>query len=199
MVARRSVLQGLVGALCISEAALAMEPTALGAWSGILQAGSQRLRLKFDIGREKGSLFSIDQGGGPIPFEVVSLTPQIELRVPAIRAAYRGKQTGPDRIEGEWDQGMAMPLVLLRGDAGLHAPLAEAKPLDLEALKQLRQGAGAPALAAMVSWAGQEPRIWVDGERAIDSHVATSSEDKWHIGSVTKSMTATLVARLVEA
>ncbi|HEY0685966.1 MAG TPA: serine hydrolase domain-containing protein [Steroidobacter sp.] len=200
MVARRSVLQGLLGTLCMSEAARAMEPTAIGAWSGILQAGSQRLRLKFDIGPEKGSLFSIDQGAGPIPLEVVSLTPQaIELKVPAIRASYRGKQTGPDRIEGEWDQGMAMPLVLLRGDAGLQAPLAETKPLDLAALKELRQRAGAPALGAMVSWAGEAPQIWVDGERAVGSRVATSLEDRWHIGSITKSMTATLVARLVEA
>lgn len=200
MIARRTVLQGLVGTACLSHAALAMEPTATGAWSGILQAGSQKLKLKLDIGPEKGSLFSIDQGGGPIPFEVVSLTPQaIHLEVPAIRATYHGKMTAPDRIEGEWNQGMGLPLVLLRGDAGLNATQAETKPLDLAALKELRQRSGAPALAAMVTWATAAPKIWVDGERAIDSRVTASSDDKWHIGSITKSMTATLVARLVEA
>lgn len=200
MIARRTVLHGLIGMACWSHAAMAMEPTATGAWSGILQAGSQKLRLKFDIGAEKGSLFSIDQGGGPIPLEVVSLEPQaIHLKLPAIRASYHGKLTAPDRIEGEWNQGMSMPLVLLRGDAGLNATRAETKPLDLAALKELRQRAGAPALAAMAAWATEAPKIWVDGERAIDSHVAASSDDKWHIGSVTKSMTATLVARLVDA
>ena len=39
----------------------------------------------------------------------------------------------------------------------------------------------------------------VSGERKIDSGVALSLSDQWHIGSVTKSVTATMIGRLVEA
>jgi CubicO group peptidase (beta-lactamase class C family) len=42
-------------------------------------------------------------------------------------------------------------------------------------------------------------QVWVDGERAIGTNVAVRVDDAWHLGSVTKSMTATLVARLVDA
>ena len=38
----------------------------------------------------------------------------------------------------------------------------------------------------------------VYGERETKSGVPVSIDDKWHIGSVTKSMTATMIARLVE-
>ncbi|MBV1910890.1 MAG: beta-lactamase family protein, partial [Kangiellaceae bacterium] len=38
----------------------------------------------------------------------------------------------------------------------------------------------------------------VSGERKIDSGVALSLTDQWHIGSVTKSVTATMIGRLVE-
>jgi CubicO group peptidase (beta-lactamase class C family) len=36
------------------------------------------------------------------------------------------------------------------------------------------------------------------GERRLGSGVAVTINDLWHIGSCTKSMTATLIARLVE-
>mgnify|MGYP000088373913 CR=1 FL=1 len=38
----------------------------------------------------------------------------------------------------------------------------------------------------------------VSGERKHDSEVLLSTQDKWHIGSVTKSITSTMIARLVE-
>ncbi len=39
----------------------------------------------------------------------------------------------------------------------------------------------------------------VDGERKIGSGVSVELGDRWHIGSVTKSVTATMIARLVES
>ncbi|MBC7768762.1 MAG: beta-lactamase family protein [Phycisphaerales bacterium] len=39
----------------------------------------------------------------------------------------------------------------------------------------------------------------VDGVRAIGREERATTSDKWHLGSITKSMTATLVARAVEA
>jgi CubicO group peptidase (beta-lactamase class C family) len=42
-------------------------------------------------------------------------------------------------------------------------------------------------------------QFWVDGNRAVGSAVPATKDDLWHLGSITKSMTATLVARLVES
>jgi len=61
-----------------------------------------------------------------------------------------------------------------------------------------RAAAGAPALGCVVQYAGEEPRIAVDGVRIVGGEVAVEATDAWHWGSITKSMTATLVARLVE-
>ncbi len=61
-----------------------------------------------------------------------------------------------------------------------------------------RQEADVPALGLMVVRGDEEPRIAVDGARLMGSDAAVTVEDKWHWGSITKSMTATLAARLVE-
>lgn len=46
---------------------------------------------------------------------------------------------------------------------------------------------------------GEPAVIAVDGLRKLGGDVAVTADDKWHMGSVTKSMTATMIARLVEA
>ncbi len=56
----------------------------------------------------------------------------------------------------------------------------------------------APGVAAGVISDG-DVRIASGGLRAARQGAAISDDDLWHIGSITKSMTATLVARLVEA
>jgi CubicO group peptidase (beta-lactamase class C family) len=61
-----------------------------------------------------------------------------------------------------------------------------------------RAKADVPALGCMVMRAGGEPEIAVDGVRLAGGEAAVKPGDAWHWGSVTKSMTATLVARLVE-
>jgi CubicO group peptidase (beta-lactamase class C family) len=40
--------------------------------------------------------------------------------------------------------------------------------------------------------------VLVDGNRSVEADVAVTRADQWHLGSVTKSMTATLAARIVE-
>jgi CubicO group peptidase (beta-lactamase class C family) len=41
--------------------------------------------------------------------------------------------------------------------------------------------------------------VWVDGERALGTGISVQESDLWHLGSITKSMTASLVGRLVDA
>lgn len=62
----------------------------------------------------------------------------------------------------------------------------------------LVSAAGAPG-AVVASWDGGGARVSVAGVRAIRAGVPVEEDDLWHIGSLTKSMTATLVARLAEA
>lgn len=70
---------------------------------------------------------------------------------------------------------------------------------DLAALADsVRVEATAPALGLALIRPGAAPEIAVAGVRCADSTAAVTASDAWHWGSVTKSMTATLVARLVE-
>jgi CubicO group peptidase (beta-lactamase class C family) len=59
--------------------------------------------------------------------------------------------------------------------------------------------AKAPAMGVGWQFAGGARQVLVDGSRAINTGIAVTRNDKWHLGSITKSMTATLAARLVEA
>lgn len=55
-----------------------------------------------------------------------------------------------------------------------------------------------PALGAIIVRDGIIADVAVDGLRALDSSNAVTVDDKWHIGSITKAMTATVAAILVE-
>ncbi len=55
-----------------------------------------------------------------------------------------------------------------------------------------------PALAAVIVAEGQVADQAAFGLRSITSGAAVTSSDQWHIGSITKGMTATLTAILVE-
>ena len=63
---------------------------------------------------------------------------------------------------------------------------------------ETRLAAKSPGLGLVVMRAGEKPEIAVDGVRVEGEPNRISPDDRWHWGSITKSMTATLVARLVE-
>jgi CubicO group peptidase (beta-lactamase class C family) len=54
-------------------------------------------------------------------------------------------------------------------------------------------------LAAMVMVDGQVEAAAANGERKKGSGVALEIGDRWHLGSITKSITATMIARLIES
>lgn len=75
-----------------------------------------------------------------------------------------------------------------------HPFRAVATPPEAEAV---RAAVGAPA--AGVAWVrGDQEALSVAGRRAIGHDEPVAEDDLWHLGSVTKSMTAVLAARLVE-
>lgn len=175
-----------------------------GEWGGYIQAGPQRLRLRFEIGYDGDGLsvtaYSIDQGGGAFPGEAAALDGDVfTVDFPLVRGRYEGRLVDADTIEGSWSQGASIAMTLVRNpdfDAMLREGLSE--PLTAESLEALRQSAGAPALAvAAVGPAGATSLV--TGVRRAGGEVAATTEDLWHIGSITKSFTGTLVARLAEA
>ncbi len=54
-------------------------------------------------------------------------------------------------------------------------------------------------LAAMVMVDGRIESAVADGERMYGSGVPLELDDRWHLGGITKSITATMVARLIES
>lgn len=67
-----------------------------------------------------------------------------------------------------------------------------------EITRILQEGYGVPALTVITSRGDADPLSAVSGVRQYGSNTRASINDKWHIGSITKSMTATVVAILVE-
>ena len=55
-----------------------------------------------------------------------------------------------------------------------------------------------PAMGVVVVIDGQVIEQAAEGLRSVDDSVAVTDSDRWHLGSLTKSMTATLAAALVE-
>ncbi|WP_019025655.1 serine hydrolase domain-containing protein [Colwellia piezophila] len=79
------------------------------------------------------------------------------------------------------------PLTGMAGDGNLE-----------QIVEYIRIVAGLPALAAVLVHDGQIIEMAATGSRSINSNKAVTIEDKWHLGSLTKSMTSTLAAILVK-
>ena len=170
----------------------------LGDWFATLDVGAAKLRLRLNIGDgPRATLFSIDQGNTPIPASSIRVDgAKLRVEWQVLGASFEGT-LAEDKIAGTFTQGQAFPLTFTR-NAAATAPAA-ILPLTAQRLAILRQKAGAPALiAAARAWNGRSLSL-VDGPRMLGNPAPATPADKWHMGSCTKSMTATLVARLAEA
>lgn len=70
--------------------------------------------------------------------------------------------------------------------------------LDVQRLDQIRLKTRVPAIAVYLKRGETDVFLAASGVRSRDAAVAVTVDDLWHIGSDTKAMTATLIARLVE-
>jgi ribosomal-protein-alanine N-acetyltransferase len=116
-----------------------------GLWFGTLEVASGRLRMKliFDDDRS-ATLYSLDQGGQPIPGTVSAERIQVEF--PSIRGQFIGRKTDPERIEGFWLQnGQDQPLLLQKVDLASPDP-PPSIPLTSEHVAQLREEVGSPTI-----------------------------------------------------
>ena len=69
----------------------------------------------------------------------------------------------------------------------------------LEAVEASREHFGSPALGVLIQSGDDEPLIAVSGVRQLGKDVRAEENDLWLIGSVAKSMTATLLATFVQS
>lgn len=95
------------------------------------------------------------------------------------------------------------------GDQGFKGPAAKPVPTApaagvvgdgrlAELLEWARASQDLPALTAVVLRRGQVAERGAVGLRSTGATVAVTTQDRWQIGSITKSMTATLAALMVE-
>ena len=87
----------------------------------------------------------------------------------------------------------------LAAGLALASPGSAQQPASLDSiLEEVRARADLPALAGAIVQRGEIVAIGAVGLRALGSSERVGLDDHWHIGSDTKAMTATLIARLVE-
>ncbi len=126
---------------------------------------------------------------------------QRQATLPGAGASSGARTLGPVRAP------RALLLALLLGAApsaprsarGAPEPAPEAAPRDLSSLlAPVRREAGMPALGGALVEGGRLVGVGVDGVRRRGSPEPVGLGDRWHLGSCTKAMTATLCALLVE-
>lgn len=200
---RRQALAGigaLGGAMAAGTAHAFAAADYVATWSGTLLAGATKLRLKLIIADgAKAGLFSLDQGGAPIRASAVTLKDDgVVLEFALIGARYEGHLTDKDTLTGTFTQGAPLPLEFKRGD--LFKPTSlPVVPLTAPVLGERRKAADVVAAAAAFAKDGKPATVYADGLRSKTAETPVTVNDLWHLGSNTKSMTATLVARLIEA
>lgn len=85
---------------------------------------------------------------------------------------------------------------VLQGQDKTVAPQRELE--DLRALiAPIRKQHDMPALGACVIVKGKVVALGVDGVRKVGNETPVTTKDRWHLGSCTKAMTATLIAQQV--
>jgi len=172
-----------------------------GTWSAFVGSDDPPTRLKLVIGEDGAtSLSVIDQGELSVG-QLDAAPPRLRFRIENPLITYDGTLHGVNRIVGVCHRGnQEIPLDFVRGDLYTEPPevVFPVAPLTPARLHQLRLMARAPAMGVGWEFAGKKAHLLVDGRRSVDRSVAVEPSDQWHLGSVTKSFTATLVARLVE-
>ena len=187
---------GIFVASCMVPLPLRAQDAIIGDWYGNLDVGITTLKLRLEIlGSDSANLYSISQKNAKIPASEFKIKgDNIYAEFATINAKYEGKlQNG--RINGKFTQGAQFDLVFSRNAAESAPP---PPPLTQGMLDEAVAKSGAPAIIA-ISVAGEaQPKAMVSGIRSVNNDIKAELDDKWHLGSITKSFTALLIAILVE-
>src|SRR5687767_13562872 len=90
-----------------------------------------------------------------------------------------------------------LALFLLVSSVCAHADAALQSFLE-QTITRARDKEHPPAVAALVQINGKIEARTVAGVREAGNTIPASLDDRWHLGSDTKAMTATMIARLAE-
>jgi CubicO group peptidase (beta-lactamase class C family) len=179
-----------------------MDERFLGEWYGLLEAGPQRFRLQFVLNADgSGTVYSLDQGAIALEAGVEIAGTGITVTVPAVQGRFLG-QLEAGRLVGNWNQGATLPVTFQRDAIPAPTPPEPAVPpraLTQADLAALRAQSHAPAMTAAAASRDGRRVSFVDGRRSALVDTPATTQDRWHLGSCTKSMTATLVALAAEA
>jgi CubicO group peptidase (beta-lactamase class C family) len=194
---RRDFILGSACYVAVANYAHAQPAELVGDWSGTLPETGQTIRFQIS---EQGRI-RIFAPNAVYRGTARSLRPNdIQLEWKTIKMRFTGAMVSPDRLEGRFERGVGprnYPLALARGSTPappLDGPIT-GMPTTQADFEALGARARLEAFAAVAQPSGMEPRYWLmsNGRKAV---VAPST--LWQLASVTKSMTATLIARLVE-
>jgi CubicO group peptidase (beta-lactamase class C family) len=201
---RRHVLwlTSAVAGVCLNGGARAEGGNPLfGTWSGTSKDDENYERIKLIIRSETSAAIVFVEIGLSIDATATHLAGEtVDLEFKSIGVRFKGVLNGRDTLNGELTQDHSERITFKRGDPyAVNNTVLAPGPMDTVRLTKLRAVSGAPGVG--VAWArrGRDNAVLVDGLRAVGYPAPVGVTDKWHIGSCTKSMTATLVARLVEA
>ncbi len=192
---RRTIVKGIGAGLMLPNLAFSQEYGSdfAGDWFGVLALGPVSLRLKLRFEGDKVILYSLDQGGAPINGKTKAKDGyEIALEFSQIKAGFKGILKD-GKIIGTFEQGFELPLEFVRNSNDAKPVQKQIAKIDQNILEKLRAESGAPAMIA-----ANNSEILVSGFRAFGKDIKAQSTDKWHIGSITKSFTALLVAKMVD-
>jgi CubicO group peptidase (beta-lactamase class C family) len=173
-----------------------------GRWGGSLSTGPRALRLVLEISPEQGIvLTSVDQGNARIPATGGTCTArEVDLAFASVNGRLKLALDAQGALAGTWHQGPIQPIKFTKLAAGQIPTPMPYGDLQTEVTSALSQS-GAPALTGAFmakKTTGIVVGEAVDGVLVFGQAGQVKQGLKWHVGSITKSMTATLVARLVE-
>jgi CubicO group peptidase (beta-lactamase class C family) len=211
MMTRRLKLGGLVGTMTAGFFGTACgagenNSSALaGRWGGFLAAGGSGLRLVLELSVDQPIvMYSPDQGSTRIPATKGNFTStHVTLEFGSVRAKLKLKLNPAGVLVGTFQQGVTHAIefkLLAIGEEPVRPTPAPFGDLQQE-VNEARSKFALPALAAafVARKNGQVSNLEaVSGVLVQGQSTPVSTGQRWHIGSITKSMTATLVARLVE-
>lgn len=201
MPTRRGFIKGAAACCSSSGAAVWATPDLAGVWSGFLGLDDPPTLLTLRVVSNSAAELTI-VGMNAIPLSRFRVMAQgIEFEVDRPKGSFAGTLNDAGDLVGSIRRGDgSIPLTFVRGDFYTEPamPPLPLGPITADGLKALRTAAGCPAMG--VAWQrGNGPvHVIVDGRRAAQGDALVQPTDRWHLGSVTKGMTATLAARMVE-
>jgi CubicO group peptidase (beta-lactamase class C family) len=159
----------------------------------------QTVRLVIDAKGVVLHFSSLDQGEASFPSSEFSIEGErVSAKFARINLKIDGVLKDDRHMDGVMTQAYPIDLRFTRGDVADGVTEIKQPPLTADLLEAKRVAAGAPGIGAAWARAGKST-IMVAGSRSSEVRVPVRAQDQWHWGSITKSMTATLCARLVEA